>query len=370
MLTGVRGALLCGGQPAARVAPRKQQRAHPTRSRPIAAAPSTPPVGLERFEADKERQLLRFREPLSGRSVVLVGCMHYNPASIALAGETVRELAGDGRLGALVLETCAKRWRSTLKKQAPGSPLRVILDNEFQAAVEAAAGRGTLVLGDQPIAEVTGDLAALARATVVDALSPVGGWRRLANDLERGYRREFAGVPGVPSLSPADLFLDPRLLLCLPVSLLRYPLGMLIRSPRFALPAFGTLAGLDQLLSLVPIGTDVGGAYIATPQETFITTLFAFLDVMQVILLSFSSTYTCTGVLLSRCFLVGLLEKRNDILARSVRDACLEAPLGTTVVAVLGAAHLNGIQARLLTEDPLEGVVPGVKAADADMGTI
>mmetsp|Transcript_9661 Transcript_9661/g.24613 ORF Transcript_9661/g.24613 Transcript_9661/m.24613 type:complete len:106 (+) Transcript_9661:1304-1621(+) len=75
-------------------------------------------------------------------------------------------------------------------------------------------------------------------------------------------------------------------------------------------------------------------------------------------------------VLLSRCFLVGLLEKRNDILARSVRDACLEAPLGTTVVAVLGAAHLNGIQARLLTEDPLEGVVPGVKAADADMGTI
>ena len=69
-------------------------------------------------------------------------------------------------------------------------------------------------------------------------------------------------------------------------------------------------------------------------------------------------------VFLSRLFLVALLERRNDILARSVRDACAEAADGTAVVAILGAAHLNGIQQRLIEEEPLEGVVGGVKAAD------
>jgi pheromone shutdown protein TraB len=52
-------------------------------------------------------------------------------------------------------------------------------------------------------------------------------------------------------------------------------------------------------------------------------------------------------VFLSRLFLKALLETRNDILARSIRDACADSNTGT-VVAVLGAAHLNGVQARLL----------------------
>jgi hypothetical protein len=78
-------------------------------------------------------------------------------------------------------------------------------------------------------------------------------------------------------------------------------------------------------------------------------------------------------VFLSRLFLKALLEVRNDILAKSVRETCeavrrerdetgvfeTETSTGTgtgtgtlrpkTVVAVLGAAHLNGVQARLLS---------------------
>jgi pheromone shutdown protein TraB len=63
-------------------------------------------------------------------------------------------------------------------------------------------------------------------------------------------------------------------------------------------------------------------------------------------------------VFLSRLFLKALLETRNDVLARSVRDACADERAGErgakkksarTVVAILGAAHLNGVQARLLS---------------------
>ena len=60
------------------------------------------------------------------------------------------------------------------------------------------------------------------------------------------------------------------------------------------------------------------------------------------------------AVFLSRLFLKALLETRNDVLARSVRDACADErgakkKSTRTVVAILGAAHLNGVQARLLS---------------------
>ncbi len=35
--------------------------------------------------------VLRFRDPKTRGEVVLVGCMHYNPVSIALASSVVRE---------------------------------------------------------------------------------------------------------------------------------------------------------------------------------------------------------------------------------------------------------------------------------------
>jgi pheromone shutdown protein TraB len=69
-------------------------------------------------------------------------------------------------------------------------------------------------------------------------------------------------------------------------------------------------------------------------------------------------------VFLSRLFLVALLERRNDILAKSIRDACSQAAKGSSVVAILGAAHLNGIQQRLVEDEPLTGIEGGVNARD------
>ena len=53
-------------------------------------------------------------------------------------------------------------------------------------------------------------------------------------------------------------------------------------------------------------------------------------------------------LVLGRVFLVALLEERNYALARNIRKAHFATRGGDTVVAVLGAAHLNGVK-RLLT---------------------
>ena len=47
---------------------------------------------------------------------------------------------------------------------------------------------------------------------------------------------------------------------------------------------------------------------------------------------------------------LSLLRDRNDILAASVLAACDAAKEGVCVVAILSAAHLNGVHRRLLEE--------------------
>jgi hypothetical protein len=126
-------------------------------------------------------------------------------------------------------------------------------------------------------------------------------------------------------------------------------------------PFLGFVYGLSILPSLVPAGGVDAEThrYVASGAENAISALFFLLDVLEV-------------VFLSRLFLKALLEVRNDILAKSVRETCeavrrergetgveTETLTGTgtgtgtlrpkTVVAVLGAAHLNGVQARLLS---------------------
>ena len=49
--------------------------------------------------------------------VVLVGTMHYNPASIELAASSVRRLSNADDLDAIVLEKCPSPWAKTLKMQ-------------------------------------------------------------------------------------------------------------------------------------------------------------------------------------------------------------------------------------------------------------
>ena len=175
------------------------------------------------------------------------------------------------------------------------------------------------------------------------------------DDARLTYAREVVGVGDDENkLTFADLALDPRLLGAMPLSLFRYPLAWCIKSPKTVVPFFGFVYGLSILPSLVPAGGVDAEThrYVASGAENAISALFFLLDVLEV-------------VFLSRLFLKALLEVRNDILAKSVRETCeavrrerdetgvFETGTGTlrpkTVVAVLGAAHLNGVQARLLS---------------------
>lgn len=164
--------------------------------------------------------------------------------------------------------------------------------------------------------------------------------------MARAFERRYdEGIPGA-GLSSLDLLLDWRLAAGMPVSLFRYPLAWTLKSPKVIVPFAAFVWGLEQLPYMVPLGgiDATTGSYVPSGPETFVSVLFLALDVLQV-------------VFLSRLFLKALLETRNDVLARSIREAC-EASAGASagrggnggaVVAVLGAAHLNGVQSRLMT---------------------
>ena len=333
---------------------RRRSRRAPLAARASSASDAPSP---ERRAPSKRRQALRFRDARTGVDVVLVGTMHYNPASIELASSTVASLGDKDELSAVVLETCPTRWAKTLKFQPSGSPMRFLLDNEFQAAVEAAPANARVVLGDQRIEDLSVSAKTQFMSTVRDFTKPFdGGWYRLWNDARLAYAREVVGVGGASTLTFADLALDPALLAATPLSLFRYPLAWAIKSPKTVVPFLGFVYGLAILPSLVPAGGVDARThrYVASGAENAVSALFLVLDVLEV-------------VFLSRLFLKALLETRNDVLARSVRDACADERAderageragerelsrgknARTVVAILGAAHLNGVQARLLS---------------------
>ena len=70
--------------------------------------------------ADPADAVLSIFDEKTQSRVVLVGTMHFNPVSIALAERVVREEAASGRLRAVAVESCPSRWNATLEAQPPG----------------------------------------------------------------------------------------------------------------------------------------------------------------------------------------------------------------------------------------------------------
>lgn len=90
----------------------------------------------------------------------------------------------------------------------------------------------------------------LLKETIRDLVTPLqGGWARCVEDLLVGFKMAFpAQTPGARAgsserLSAEDL-LDPALLAAAPVSLLRYPMAWLLRSPLPVLTLCLAVAGL------------------------------------------------------------------------------------------------------------------------------
>lgn len=301
----------------------------------------------------KSFQSLTFREKHSNTKVCLIGTMHYNPRSIELVHEMTSKAIEDGTFGCLVLESCEKRWEKTLEFQRPGTIRRQLLDNEFQAAQELVEDQSQVSLGDQSIDELGQNMKRIFKETLEDVKS-IDGWKRVREDLVRYSATELYPTKefgkDVQTLSLQDFLLDGRLLVALPISLFRYPLAWLLKSPKLVVPLLSFYFGLANLPGLVEaMETSGGGDVLATAAsggvglvqsadilDETLSVLFLFLDVFQI-------------VVLSRLMLVALLGERNDVLSESIRQKC-EEQKGTekTVIAILGAAHLNGVQNRLL----------------------
>lgn len=279
------------------------------------------------------------RDARTQREVTLVGCMHYNPASIALAADCVREAPA---LGAVVVESCESRWRKTQQTSPVGSfSRRYLLPSEMLAAADVAAERGLPVsLGDVDVKEFTPRLRELFAESLRDLLSPPDGWRRIFDDLKRGAGLAFdVSDLGGEALGFED-FLRPGLLLGLAGSFLRYPAAAAVKAPApfFALATLLTVGGS----TLEAAATNADALAAAGESSPELYALSAVLFAMDVVL----------PIVFSRLLLVAFLEERNVRLARSITEAA--ARERGDVVAILGALHVNGVAKLLKSGEALE----------------
>jgi len=284
-------------------------------------------------EGNGNRQVLRFRDAKTGIPVVLVGTMHFNPASIDLAENVVRQ-EGMADAGVVLMELCPTRWNRTAAKLRQGqlrqgvqpekefnlkSIKRWLFRDEFQAAFDMAVkcGISDIELADQEYEETMERLGYLFRLTAKQVLSGPKGWLKIGNDVRRGYD-ELTPTSGGNGFTYLRLF-DPFLLAGLPVVLIRG----LAANKKF-------LTALACVLFVLDMGIDY---YVPDNPDTLIE------EVGQ------DAVVGAFALLLARVLLVAIIAERNSVLAGNIRSACERASAHgkATVIAVLGMAHLNGV---------------------------
>ena len=287
------------------------------------------------------RQILEFIEPSTNVTVLLIGSMHYNPASISLVENTLEELGSTNKLGSVIIESCDIRWNKTqeILDKNPNPNDKDFLGNEMRAAWEISSlkyNRPT-ILGDQRINVTVDALKASFKDTVQDIfIRGPNGWKHSLEEIQEGWSQttpinndnllpseKNQGLQGLNALS----FLDPRLLISLPVSLVKYPLSFFLKDPiPFGL-FFSSIIGLQYYSDHGTIPfidmTSLGAA--ATAASTTASDLLSsqlqpertFAD--YILSVSFAILET---VVFARLLLKPLLAERNDILAKSILDQC------------------------------------------------
>jgi len=296
---------------------------------------------LESILGPNNRQILEFIEPSTNVTVLLIGSMHYNPASIALVENTLEELGSTKKLGSVIIESCDIRWNKTqeILDKNPNPNEKDFLGNEMRAAWEISSlkyNRPT-ILGDQRINVTVDALKASLKDTVQDIfIRGPNGWKHSLEEIQDGWSQttpinndnllpseKNQGLQGLNALS----FLDPRILISLPVSLVKYPLSFFLKDPiPFGL-FFSSIIGLQYysdhgtipFIDMTSIGAAAAAATTTAsdllqsqtqPDRTFadyiLSISFAILEI----------------VVFARLLLKPLLAERNDILAKSILDQC------------------------------------------------
>ena len=325
------------------------------------------------------RQVLEFVEPTTNVTVVLIGSMHYNPASIDLVKRTVDQLGDEQKLGSVIIESCDIRWNKTQeiidKKQqkqqqsssssssssrsntiTPNTNDNDFLGNEMRAAWEIASlqYQRPTVLGDQRINITVNALQQSLKDTARDLLflnpNGINGWKNTYNEIQEGWSLttpiDFSSTTTTATASSSSpnnkegqdqqgltvwSFFDPRLLLALPVSLVKYPLSFLVKDPIPFTVFFGAIFGLNYYADHTTTSSIVNAFDVsfnlnnnldeyatalttgALEQQQELTVYDYFLSLVVAIL---------ETIVFARLLLKPLLAERNEILAKSILDQC------------------------------------------------
>ncbi|GFH48495.1 hypothetical protein CTEN210_04971 [Chaetoceros tenuissimus] len=273
----------------------------------LASAASTT-ISKDNVSTQQPPQIIKFQEPKTNTTVVLIGTMHYNPQSIATVTNTVQNLANEKSLASVLVESCDVRWNTTMEllKTKRGQIFEPVLMSEMKAASDVAMENGIpVVLGDQRI-NVTGDmLGETFRETFVELANPFGGgWGRLINEFQQ--KAEIA-LPSGDGYLNAKSILDPRLLIAAPVSFAKYPLSFLARNP---------------------ISTSIVFAFIGALTVLDATTSgdVSFMDAsIEEQIISILSSFAVAGLefaLFGRLMVQVLLYERNEIIAKNILEQC------------------------------------------------
>lgn len=288
----------------------------------------------------REKLIISVVDPSTDIIVKLIGTMHYNPASIKKSELLVKTLAEEQILSSVIVESCETRWLKTIERQRKGSIMRNLFDNEMQAASEIADKYDIpTYLGDQNITITTTRM----KETFLESIKDICTFQiiKLIADLKRVKDTTISPKPKLPVSSELnymlhiDDFMDIELLKGLPVALVRYPLAFLTKSPK------------NILIGLSIIGLSYVNPNVWTVLDTELAPSLD-LNYIQETILDFSASFATIileFLILGRTFLVALLEERNEVIVRRIRQACIEAKNNNkkVVIAVLGAAHVNGI---------------------------
>lgn len=244
---------------------------------------------------------------------------------------------------------------------------RYLLPNEMQSAAFVADDfRVPVLLVDQNITVTTQRMKETLRESVSDLASL--NFDRLFRDVQAAGQMVFQSDARITNgdnkgdsrqqrLEIQD-FLDPSLMLLTPVSLFRYPLAILLKNTKVGLSVLALVVATSVLAQseltsqiwngVLHPGGDIDGfaAGHGGDEEVLEPVVARAVDVAAT-----AATVVVEAMLLARTFVVALLAERNAVLAENIRDACRRVSGGKTVVAVLGAAHVNGVAALLSAGD-------------------
>lgn len=351
---------------------------------------------------NNELQVLSFNDPKSNRKIMLIGCMHYNPASISLVKEITTTLGTNQTLHSVLIEMCPTRWNTSnehFNEILENNPLLYeayvkIFNDEMTTASNIALYNYNVpvILGDQPIEITMERIKYYFKKTCNDVCNPFnGGWDNMLHDIKKAYRTMLYSFGILPEqqndkeknhLTLYNDFLDMRLLTSMPFSLLRYPLSVFISSNGFTMLSIVLTILLWRnafLLYFPDLLSSSSSSILSTTITTWLNTettmnfidnsgdISSTNDIIEDVIGTIGIV-TAEIILFLRIFVLPILYERDraiaDMILSVANNENIPSTITTTtstnvssdvknvnnkdadkvIVAVLGMAHCNGVR--------------------------